>query len=485
VAIYHFSAQVLGRGKGRRNLDGTPRKTGDNAVKAAAYRAGSKLTDRRTEATYDYSHRRGVAHAEIIAPHGTAEWLTDRDQLWNAVERMEGRRDAQLAREINIALPHQLGHASRVALVRNFVREQFVSLGMVADVALHNPVPEKGDDPRNVHAHVMLTLRKATRAGLHTVKTREWNARVNLERWRAAWQDHVNLALEREGHMARVDHRTLMAQRADAVARGDRRAARVLDRQPEIHVGPRPKAMNGRKVTPTSRPRAVGAPRERWVAVRSLSPSEAAQAVRILSEKERAGVVRTLSKQEQRDWERQRRRRVRDYPRTDKGPRIGKLWDILTGNNLKAKQDIARYQKYAARFSQWMDYYDRKATWYLEGQIKGAAFRRERWLKAQAARQEREMERLRLEEAKRKAEHARKRAEQLRELTNELRSLVAILTVREESGLRRALQVAGWGRVADRADARDNRGGRARMHSGPSGPSGWPSGGHGGNPPAW
>ncbi|WP_341871595.1 MobQ family relaxase [Pannonibacter carbonis] len=452
MAIYHFSVQVLGRGKVRRNLDGTPRKTGDNAVKAAAYRAGARLRDERTGTTHDYSNRRGIAHAEIMAPDGCAVWLTDRERLWNEVERLEGRRDSQLAREINIALPHELGHEQRMTLVRDFVREQFVSQGMVADIALHDPVPEKGDDPRNVHAHVMLTMRKATRNGLHSVKTREWNARDNLRAWREAWQQHANRALYRHDRPERIDHRTLAAQRTEAVARGDHKAARVLDRTPEIHVGPRPKAMHRRQVVPRSRPSEVGAARVRG------------QVVRVFSESERR--------------EHEARRRIRDYPRTDSGPRIGRLWDILTGNNMKAKADIARIQRASARFTQWLDYYDRKATWYLEGQMKGAAFHRQRWLKAQA-------DKARQAELARKAEHARRRAAQLKALTSELRALVAILSGREEAGLKRVLQVEGWARAGGREAARGRPEGRGRKRPDPSGPTGGASGGHGDNRPVW
>jgi hypothetical protein len=261
VAIYHFAVQVLGRGSGRKNLDGTPKLKPDNAVAAAAYRAGDKLRDEREGKAQNYSRRGGVVYRDILVPEGAAMWLADREQLWNAVERMESRRDAQLAREINLALPHELSAEARRELTVAFVKEHFVARGMVADIALHDPQPKKGDDPRNFHAHIMLTLRKATKAGLHEVKTREWNSRQLLDHWRQAWAQHVNRALERVGRKERVDHRTLVAQRDEAKAKGDRKAYVELDRAPEIHIGPRPKAMQARDVVPVSRPRAQGAPR--------------------------------------------------------------------------------------------------------------------------------------------------------------------------------------------------------------------------------
>lgn len=120
-----------------------------------------------------------------MVPPGAAPWLAHRELLWGTVERMETREDAQLAREFNMALPHELDAAQRLDLVRDFVQRNFVNRGMVADIALHDPVREEGQNPRNFHAHVMLTLRKATPDGLHPVKTREWNSKELLALWRS------------------------------------------------------------------------------------------------------------------------------------------------------------------------------------------------------------------------------------------------------------------------------------------------------------
>lgn len=228
----------------------------------AAYRAGVRLQDIASGRVADFFGRRGVVHSEILAPEGSATWLCDRARLWNHVEAMERRRDAQLAREINLALPHELAPAARAELVRSFVRDHFISRGMVADLAIHEPVPEKGDDPRNHHAHVLLTLRQATSEGLRPVKTREWNSDSLLLLWRKAWTNAQNTALERAGLRARVDHRTLAAQREEARRAGDRLKSVLLDRQPEIHIGPRARQIEaaGRavksrgRVRPTARP---------------------------------------------------------------------------------------------------------------------------------------------------------------------------------------------------------------------------------------
>lgn len=215
---------------------------------AAAYRAGTLIEDRRTGQVHDYDRRSGVVHAEIIAPENTPAWMTDRQALWNAVEAVERRKDAQLSREVQLALPHELDAAQRLALVRDYVRQAFVAHGMVADIAIHAP-HRQGDD-RNHHAHVMLTMRAITAEGFGK-KERAWNETAFIEHWRETWQEAVNRALERAGHAGRVDHRTLEEQRIEAQekadqarAANDNAQARVfdlaairLDRDPEPKIG--------------------------------------------------------------------------------------------------------------------------------------------------------------------------------------------------------------------------------------------------------
>ncbi|WFU07543.1 MobQ family relaxase (plasmid) [Rhizobium sp. CB3171] len=240
MASYHFSVNIIGR------------KAGRSSVAAAAYRAAERLQDERSGAVHDYERKRGVAHREIMLPEDAPAWMRDRQALWNHVEKLEKRRDAQLAREINMALPHELTHEQRLDLVRTFVSEQFVSRGMAADVALHDPSSADGDR-RNFHAHVMLTLRQCERNGLRRVKTREWNSDAMLLQWRTAWAEHQNRALERAGHRVRVDERRLDVQRQEAERSGDRRAASTLDRAPEIHMGRRGRQAERRGRSVTSR----------------------------------------------------------------------------------------------------------------------------------------------------------------------------------------------------------------------------------------
>lgn len=209
MADYRFSAKVIKRSNGQ------------SAVAAAAYRAGERLLDDRTGQTSDYSHKAGVIHAEVMTPEGTLDWMHDRAQLWNAVESVERRKDAQLAREIQLSLPHELDQAQRKALLLDFVQEQFVGKGMIADIAIHAP-NAKGDE-RNHHAHVMLTMRELTGEGFGK-KARDWNSPDQLAQWREQWAHHQNRTLERHGHVARVDHRSFEAQ--------------GIDREPTQHLGP-------------------------------------------------------------------------------------------------------------------------------------------------------------------------------------------------------------------------------------------------------
>jgi Ti-type conjugative transfer relaxase TraA len=193
MAIYHFSVKVVSRAKGQ------------SVVAAAAYRAGASLPDDRYGMTHDYTRKEGVGHSEILLPEGAPEWMADRQRLWNQVEATEKRKDAQLARELEIGLPLELTHDENVELVRNFVGSHFVAKGMVADFSVHE------DDPNNPHAHVLLTMREVTPEGFGN-KVRAWNAKAELLNWREAWAETANEHLAKAGHAIRIDHRTLAAQ---------------------------------------------------------------------------------------------------------------------------------------------------------------------------------------------------------------------------------------------------------------------------------
>ena len=138
IAIYHCSIKIVSRGKGK------------SAVAAAAYRSGEKLTNEWDGLTHDYTKKGGVVHSEILLPAHAPPAFSDRSTLWNSVELSEKSNNAQLAREVEIALPVELSREEQTRLVREYCSSQFVSKGMIADFNLHDT---GGGNP---HAHTSL-----------------------------------------------------------------------------------------------------------------------------------------------------------------------------------------------------------------------------------------------------------------------------------------------------------------------------------------
>lgn len=197
MAIYHFSAKIISRA------------SGSSALAAAAYRSASRLHDQRLDRHHDFSNKAGVVHSEVLLPDGAPEHLSDRERLWNAVESVELRKDAQLAREIEFAIPRELNQAEGIRLAREFVQSEFVDRGMVADLNVHWDIGDDGE--AKPHAHVMLALREVDAKGFGK-KNRDWNRTDLLEKWRERWAGHVNARLAELDIDARVDHRSLEAQ---------------------------------------------------------------------------------------------------------------------------------------------------------------------------------------------------------------------------------------------------------------------------------
>ena len=209
MADYRLSAKIIGRSSGR------------SSVAAAAYRAGQRLHDERTDLDHDYTRKRGILHSQILAPDNAPDWMKDRAKLWNAVEAVERRKDAQLAREIQLSLPHELDENQNRNMVLDFVQTHFVDRGMIADIAIH--APDRTSDQRNIHAHVMLTMRELTSGGFGD-KNRDWNTSEQLTEWRKSWADRQNTVFQELGMEQRVDHRSLADQ--------------GVDREPTQHLGP-------------------------------------------------------------------------------------------------------------------------------------------------------------------------------------------------------------------------------------------------------
>lgn len=232
MAIYHFSLRIVSRSAGK------------SAVAMAAYRSGDRLYDERTGETKFYP-RDVQPETMILAPEDAPDWVYDRNRLWNEVEKSERRKDAQLCREIDIALPVELTPEQQTELMKQYVQEQFVDRGMIADMAIYR------DNPKNPYAFVMLTMRRLNPDGTWMAKARkeyklddngqriklpsgsfasvrinltDWNQIKTLMIWREAWAKHANWALEKAGSPARIDHRSLADQG-------------ITDRLPTVHEG--------------------------------------------------------------------------------------------------------------------------------------------------------------------------------------------------------------------------------------------------------
>ena len=248
MAIYHCSIKIIGRSDGK------------SAVASSAYRSGEELMDGRTGLVHDFTKKRGVVFTEVVLPAHAPPEYADRNVLWTAVEKAEKKSNAQLAREIEVALPKELSRECQIEIVRRYVQDNFVSVGMCVDWALH----DKGDG--NPHAHIMLTMRGIKPDGTWaqkekkiyaldedgnriplidpatgeqklgkrneklwkrtTVEPNDWNKHSKAEIWRKSWADICNeyLSLEQQ-----IDHRSYKRQE--------------LDLEPTIHEGYRARKM--------------------------------------------------------------------------------------------------------------------------------------------------------------------------------------------------------------------------------------------------
>ncbi len=191
---------------------------GRSAVASAAYRAGERLTNERDGITHDFTRKQGVEHAEIVLPEGAdAEWAKDRSALWNAAEAAENRKDARVAREFEIALPHEMTAEQRLELTREFAQDLANRYGGAVDFAIHQP--HDASDVRNHHAHLLMTTRQVTEEGLgektYIERENKWllsndmpTTQMQLRDIRQAWEQHANEHLAMAGLDIRIDHRS-------------------------------------------------------------------------------------------------------------------------------------------------------------------------------------------------------------------------------------------------------------------------------------
>ena len=232
MALYHFSVKQVSRGKGQ------------TVVNSSAYISGQKLYNDYYGQVHDYTRKSGVMFTEILKPDYVPERLSDRETLWNEVERAEKGKRAQLAYSFDIALQNELTLEENTQLAREFCQEQFVARGMIVDLAVHEGKSKDGDEPDNPHFHVLAPIRPFTEEGIwgnkqkreyvldeegnrikdakgkyvfNAVSTTGWNDPELLKEWRKAWTEKVNDKF-RECHMAaRIDHRSYKEQGIDLI----------------------------------------------------------------------------------------------------------------------------------------------------------------------------------------------------------------------------------------------------------------------------
>ena len=227
MALYSASVKPVSRSSGR------------SATAAAAYRNAERIIDERTGDIHDYTRRSGVDHVESFAPVGMAP--QSGSELWNKAEAAEVRKNARVAREVLVALPHELDQVQRRELAKSIAQGLADRYGTAGTLAVHHP--DREGDNRNHHVHILMTTRRLDVSGQLGEKTRELDdvkrGPQEVEWIRAMIEGRTNQSLERAGLEARVDRRSLIEQRAAALDAGDMDRAADLDRPATIHEGPR------------------------------------------------------------------------------------------------------------------------------------------------------------------------------------------------------------------------------------------------------
>lgn len=243
MALFHLNVKQIKRSQGQ------------SAIASAAYRAGEKLSSEYYGEIADYTHKGGVICSEILLPDHVPREYADRETLWNAVEKVERGKNAQLAYSFGVALQNEFSMDENIALARQFLMEHFVSRGMIVDFAVH--LPDKDDGGiENPHFHIMAPIRPIEENGkwgykqrrvyeldehgnripdgkgdyvFNAVPTTDWGSPETLEFWREQWANLCNTKFEEKGLPLRIDHRSYERQ--------------GLDILPTIHEGPTVRAM--------------------------------------------------------------------------------------------------------------------------------------------------------------------------------------------------------------------------------------------------
>jgi hypothetical protein len=229
MALYMMQVKPLSRGRGQ------------SATAAAAYRSGTLIACEREGRTHDYSRKSGIlkSQSQVVLPMGVdADWLVDRDVLWNAAERVEKRKDARVAREYIVALPHEATAEERLQLAVQLSQYLANTYGVVVDMNIHAPHQHNGTQNNNHHAHLLTTTRLVTQHGLgekseielsNTDRTKRnlCSSAVELKQIRAHWAELQNTVLAQYG--IQVSALSLQDQ--------------GIDREPTLHLGPQATAL--------------------------------------------------------------------------------------------------------------------------------------------------------------------------------------------------------------------------------------------------
>ena len=236
------------------------RSAGQSAVAAAAYRAGEKLHSTYYGEDSDYTRKGGVICSEILLPSHAPSEYADRETLWNSVEKAERGKKAQLAYSFDIALQNEFSMQENIDLARQFLLDNFVNRGMVADFAVHQPDKEDGGIS-NPHFHVMCPIRPIEPDGrwgnkqrreyvldehgervldeagnyvFNAVPTTDWGKPETLEAWRQSWAELCNAMFAEKNLDCRIDHRSFARQGVDQI--------------PTQHEGPTVRAMEAKGI---------------------------------------------------------------------------------------------------------------------------------------------------------------------------------------------------------------------------------------------
>ena len=248
IALFHFHVTQI------------KRSAGQSAVASAAYRAGEKLHSAYYGEDSDYTHKGGVICSEILLPPIAPPEYADREMLWNAVEKVERGKKAQLAYSFDIALQNEFSIQENIALARQFLLDNFVNRGMVADFAVHLPDKEDGGIS-NPHFHVMCPIRPLDEHGrwgnkqrreyvldkhgerirdeagnyvFNAVPTTDWGSPDTLEHWRHAWAELCNAKFAEKGLDCQIGHRSYERQGIEQI--------------PTVHEGPSVRAMEAKGI---------------------------------------------------------------------------------------------------------------------------------------------------------------------------------------------------------------------------------------------